>query len=79
VKADRAKWALGVTSVFGVLISCGFGLLLLETIGIHAGSNTVDTFITGLLIGAGTKPLHDFISALQNQSSPKTGTAVTDS
>jgi hypothetical protein len=76
VKADRAKWALGVTFVFGVLISCGFGLFLLETIGIHSGSNTLDSLVTGLLIGAGTKPLHDFISTLQNQSSPKTGTTV---
>jgi hypothetical protein len=77
VKADRAKWALGVTSVLGVLTSCGFGLFFLETIGIHAGSNTVDSLVTGLLIGAGTKPLHDFISTLQNQNTPKTGTTVT--
>jgi hypothetical protein len=77
VKADRAKVALGVTSVLGVLVSCGFGLLLLETIGIQAGSNTLDMLVTGLLIGAGTKPLHDFISTLQNQSSPTTGTTAT--
>lgn len=79
VKADRAKWALGVTCVLGVLVSCGFGLFLLETIGIHSGSNTLDTFVTGLLIGAGTKPLHDLISTLQNQSSPTTGTEVVTS
>jgi hypothetical protein len=77
VKADRAKWTLGVTSILGVVISCAFGLFFLETIGIHSGSNTVDTLVTGLLIGAGTKPLHDFISTLQNQNTPKTGTTVT--
>jgi hypothetical protein len=32
--------------------------------------------VTGLLIGAGTKPLHDFISLLENQNNPKTGTTV---
>jgi hypothetical protein len=74
VKADRAKVALGVTAVLGVLVSCGFGLLLLETIGIRAGSDTLDYLITGLLIGAGTKPLHDFITSLQNKSTPTTGT-----
>jgi hypothetical protein len=77
VKADRAKFALGVTAILGVGVSCGFGLFLLDTIGINAGSNTVDSLVTGLLIGAGTKPLHDFISVLQNKNSPTTGTAAT--
>jgi hypothetical protein len=76
VKADRAKYVLGLTTILGVIISCVFGLFFLQTIGIHAGSNTVDSFVTGLLIGAGTKPLHDFISTLQNQNTPKTGTGT---
>jgi hypothetical protein len=75
VKADRAKLTLGVASVLGVAVSAGFGLFFLSAIGIDV-SHTVDTLITGVLIAAGTKPLHDFIDLLQDQNNPKTGTTV---
>ncbi len=76
VKADRGKIVLGLAALLGVAVSCGFGLLFLQTIGIKAPSNTIDTLATGLLIAAGTKPLHDFISLLQNQNTPTTGTTA---
>jgi len=76
VKADRGKIALGVAALFGVVAASGFGLYFLETIGIHTPSDPVDAFLTGLLIAAGTKPLHDFISLLQNKDNPTTGTRV---
>jgi hypothetical protein len=72
-KADRAKMSLAVASVAGVVVSNAFGLFFLATLGIHA-SNTVDSIATGLVIAAGTKPLHDFISTLQNQNNPETKT-----
>jgi hypothetical protein len=75
VKADRAKLALGVAAVLGVAASAGFGLFFLTTLGIHA-SHTADSLVTGVLIAAGTKPLHDFIDLLQDQNSPTTGTKV---
>jgi hypothetical protein len=70
-KADRAKMTLAVASVAGVVVSNAFGLYFLATLGIHA-SHTVDSIATGLVIAAGTKPLHDFISLLQNQNNPET-------
>lgn len=73
VKADRAKMALGLATLLGVAASCGFGLFFLETIGIHTPSNTIDGLATGIVIAAGTKPLHDFISLLQNRDNPRTG------
>jgi hypothetical protein len=75
VKADRALAAQGIAAVLGVAVSCGFGLFFLETVGFQV-SNTIDTFATGILIAAGTKPLHDFISGLQNKNTPTTGTAT---
>jgi hypothetical protein len=36
-------------------------------------SHTRDNFFTGLVIAAGTKPLHDFISLIQNKNTPTTG------
>jgi hypothetical protein len=75
VKADRAKLALGVSSILGVAASGLFGLFFLRAIGMQV-SPTVDTILTGVTIAAGTKPLHDFISTLQNKDNPKTATAA---
>jgi hypothetical protein len=75
IKADRGLLTLGVAAVLGVGMSCGLGLYFLGTIGMHA-SHTVDSLLTGITIAAGTKPLHDFISLIQNQSTPKTGTGA---
>jgi hypothetical protein len=75
VKADRAATAHGVAAVLGVAASCAFGLFFLKAVGFRV-SNTIDTFATGLLISAGTKPLHDFITGLQNKNTPTTGTTT---
>jgi hypothetical protein len=75
VKADRAKLTLGVAAVLGVAGSAAFGLYFLQTIGIDV-SNTIDSIVTGTLIAAGTKPLHDFIDLLQDRNNPRTATTV---
>lgn len=75
VKADRAAAAHGIAAVLGVAASCGFGLFFLQAVGFHV-SNTIDTFATGIIIAAGTKPLHDLISGLQNKNTPLTGTTT---
>jgi hypothetical protein len=75
IKADRAKLALGVAAVLGVLASCLLGLFFLKAIGMHV-SHTVDSILTGITIAAGTKPLHDLITNLQNKSSPTTKTTT---
>jgi len=85
-KADRAALLLGVATVAGVLASCAFGLYFLAAVGIgvettaHGSVSTVprwiDVLATGLIIGAGTKPLHDLITNIQNKDTPKTGTTV---
>jgi hypothetical protein len=77
VKADRAKAVLGLATLAGVAASAGFGLYFLSAVGI-AVPRMPDIFFTGLIIAAGTKPLHDFISTLQNKNSPTTGTATSD-
>ena len=73
IKADRAKVTLGIATLAGVILSCLLGLFFLSAIGMQV-SHTVDAFFTGLVIAAGTKPLHDFITLLQNKNSPTTGT-----
>jgi hypothetical protein len=75
IKADRATVMLGAATVLGVIGSCVFGLFFLKTIGMQV-NHTVDAFATGVTIGAGTKPLHDLISLIQNQTTPTTGTSA---
>lgn len=75
VKADRGAYVLGVASVAGVAASAGLGLYFLAAVGLP-GSNTVDSIASGLLIGGGTKPLHDLITSIQNKSTPITGTTT---
>jgi len=75
VKADRAKAALGLALLAGVVLSAAFGLYFLQAIGMDV-SRGLDIFFTGLIIAAGTKPLHDFITGLQNKNTPNTGNSV---
>jgi hypothetical protein len=71
-KADRGTVSLGIAAVLGVGASCGFGVFFLAAIGMHVRP-TIDSFLTGVVIAAGTKPLHDFVNLLQSPTTPKTG------
>jgi hypothetical protein len=75
IKADRAVMSLGLATLLGVGASCGFGLYFLKATGISSPA-TLDLFLTGVVIAAGTKPLHDFISGLQNKNAPETKTTA---
>lgn len=75
VKADRAKAVMGLATVTGVIVSAAFGLYFLSAVGMNVPRKW-DIFFTGLIIAAGTKPLHDFITGLQNKSTPGTGTST---
>ena len=75
VKADRAKAVLGLALLAGVAISAAFGLYFLKAVGMDV-PRMPDIFFTGLIIAAGTKPLHDFITGLQNKSTPNTNNSV---
>jgi hypothetical protein len=75
VKADRAKAVLGLALLAGVVLSAAFGLYFLKAIGMEV-SRGWDIFFTGLIIAAGTKPLHDFITGLQNKNTPNTNNSV---
>jgi hypothetical protein len=75
-KADRATLAIGVSTLAGVVASCGFGLYFLAAVGMTSVSHSIDAIVTGLTIGAGTKPLHDLITGIQSKKMPITGTGV---
>jgi hypothetical protein len=75
-KADRAALAMGIATLAGVAASCAFGLYFLAAIGMTSVSHSIDAIVTGLTIGAGTKPLHDLITGIQSKTTPVTGTGV---
>lgn len=69
-KADHLReqrtiifWA--IASICGLGISGGFGFFLLQSVSVTPVNSFLDLAITGLVIGAGTKPLHDLITSMQ--------------
>lgn len=67
-RANRAVFFWAIASICGIGIAGGFGFFLLQSIA--AGVNPyLDLAVTGLTIGAGTKPTHDLITSLQAKAS----------
>ena len=65
LRTNRAVLFWAIASILGVGISGGFGLFLLQTIATSHVNSLLDMAVTGLTIGAGTKPTHDLITSLQ--------------
>ncbi len=57
-----AFWA--VASIVGITGAAALHLMLFRTIGFDAAPPGLDVIATGLVIGAGTKPLHDLTTLL---------------
>ena len=70
VRANRAQIMLGIATLAGVIVSFAFGLYFLRAIGMST-ARWVDIFVSGLIIGAGTKPLHDLITTIQGAAASK--------
>lgn len=71
-KAKRAIPLWAAASSLGLLVCSMLGLGLIAAVSATPPSGefvrTVDVLITGLTVGAGTKPLHDLISRLEKSS-----------
>ena len=59
-------WA--IASVCGLGISGGFGFFLLQSVSSTHVNSFLDLTVTGLAIGAGTKPVHDLITSVQSKA-----------
>ena len=55
-------WA--VATIVAMLGSASLHIYFLHTVGISSASRWLEVLATGLIIGAGTKPLHDLTTAL---------------
>jgi hypothetical protein len=61
----------GTATVIAMFASAGLKLYFLRTVGIASGPRWVETLATGLIIGAGTKPLHDLVTYIQAAAAAK--------
>jgi hypothetical protein len=74
VTDSRSKTALvtwGVATGLACLLSASLNVTLLHAMTTPVGAHSpywVDLLVTGLVVGAGTKPLNDLWSRLQNKS-----------
>lgn len=69
LRTNRAVLFWAIASICGIGISGSFGLFLLQSIATGHVNSFLDLAVTGLTIGAGTKPTHDLITSLQAKAS----------
>jgi hypothetical protein len=62
-------WA--IASAIGMVLSGWLGLLLLNAVKAPNAPRPLDIIVTGIVIGAGTKPVHDLISNIQKAKEAK--------
>ncbi|MEE4193798.1 MAG: hypothetical protein V2J07_01240 [Anaerolineae bacterium] len=67
-RADSGIVTWAIATTFAMLGTSATGLFFLHAIGIEGVSLWLDILITGLAIGAGTKPLHDLIGYIENKN-----------
>jgi len=74
--SDRTVLLWGVATAIAAIVSAASGFYLLHMIAapdwVTSIPRWVDALVTGLIVGTGTKPLHDLISRAQSTTKPKT-------
>jgi hypothetical protein len=68
-RSERTIVYWAIASSVAMLVSGGFGFLLLASVATTPVNTYFDITVTGLAVGAGTKPLHDLFSLIQASSS----------
>ena len=65
-KGDRVIALWTIATVLGIVGAAALKLYFLRVVGIAHVPRGLEIAATGLIIGAGTKPLHDLVSSLQD-------------
>jgi hypothetical protein len=63
-RLDRKVIFWAVASGVAVVVSAAMNVYLLRTVGISSAPRWMEILATGLIIGAGTKPLHDLVTLI---------------
>jgi hypothetical protein len=78
IESQTSLVAWGVNSFLAAVLAGWLGLYLLNAIGVQDVNTWVDIAVTSLVIGGGTKPLHDLIKNLEKGKEETTpGTTTT--
>ena len=64
-RANRTLIFWAIATVVALFASAYLKLYFLRVIGLPAAPRFMDILITGLVVGAGTKPLHDLITRIE--------------
>jgi hypothetical protein len=71
-RASRGVIMWGLATAIATVLSAGGGFYILRALSANPSWNGVavwvDALVTGLVVGSGTKPLHDVITKVQRQS-----------
>jgi hypothetical protein len=74
-RANRGLVVVGVATVIGATLAVTLRLDFLDAVGATSGPAWMHAFATALVIGGGTKPLHDLLTRIQkskdNAKDPK--------
>jgi hypothetical protein len=76
VNLQRTVFFWVLATVIAMLASASLRLYFLHTVGISAGPRWVEILATGLIVGGGTKPLHDLIELLAAAKANQTATST---
>jgi hypothetical protein len=71
-RASRGVLMWGIATFAATVLSASAGFYLLRMLAVDPGWDGIapwaDALVTGLVVGSGTKPLHDLITRFQRQS-----------
>jgi hypothetical protein len=65
---QRATAFWVIATCLGILVAAAMNLYFMNTVGITAGQRWEEILATGLIIGAGTKPLHELVKLISSKS-----------
>lgn len=71
IRANLTVLLFGTSALLAMLMSGFLKARLLQTVGVKGSVTWLDVVVTGLVVGAGTKPLHDLISNLSASKESK--------
>jgi NADPH:quinone reductase-like Zn-dependent oxidoreductase len=72
ITGNRAVVVWGAASAIGILGASMLKLYLLKQVGIASPPRPMELLATGLIIGAGTKPMHDLVKLIEKRKEDAT-------
>lgn len=71
LRKDTALWAWAVSTALGALAAAWLGLYLMRAVGALGVPIALDVVVTGLILGGGSKALHDLIKNIEKAKEKK--------